>query len=116
MNKSTLIALVAASYPQLTLRDTDASVNVLIGEIAAAVLRGQRVEIRGFGSFFTISRPARVGRNPKTGEKVRVCAKQIPQFRCSKQMSILIQKKRPTVVDASCSGTPGDGVIFLAAH
>lgn len=86
MTKSELIASLAGKFPQLTAKDAEVAVNVLLDAIATALAKGDRVEIRGFGSFSLNYRPPRVGRNPKSGERVEVVAKYVPHFKAGKEM------------------------------
>ena len=80
MTKSELVARLAAANPHLYQRDVERIVITIFEEIAAALARGDRVELRGFGAFSVKKRGARVGRNPRTGEAVDVIAKHIPYF------------------------------------
>ena len=75
MTRSGLIQRLAAANPSLYARDIERIVDVVFGQIGSALARGDRVELRGFGAFSTRSRPARVGRNPRTGAKVAVPGK-----------------------------------------
>ncbi|OXR49644.1 MULTISPECIES: integration host factor subunit beta [unclassified Pusillimonas] len=86
MTKSELIAILASRYPQLALRDTDLAVKTVLDAMAQALSNGQRIEIRGFGSFSLSTRSPRVGRNPKSGEKVMVPGKQVPHFKAGKEL------------------------------
>ena len=86
MIKSELVARLAAANPHLFQRDVERVVNTIFDEVAAALERGDRVELRGFGAFSVKHRPARIGRNPRTGEAVEVAAKFIPFFKCGKEM------------------------------
>jgi len=86
VTKSELIAALAARYPQLAARDTDDAVKTLLNALTRALASGQRVEIRGFGSFSLSQRAPRIGRNPKSGEKVRVPGKQVPHFKAGKEL------------------------------
>jgi integration host factor subunit beta len=72
MTKSDLIAELARRFPQLVAKDADMSVKMILDAMAEALARGDRIEIRGFGSFALNYRPPRVGRNPKSGDKVEV--------------------------------------------
>lgn len=72
MTRSDLVARLAARFDQLTHRDVESSVNVILDAMSDTLLRGQRIEIRGFGSFAVKHSPARIGRNPRTGESVSV--------------------------------------------
>lgn len=86
MTKSELIDRLAARFPQLIAKDTDLAVNVLLDAMTNALARGERIEIRGFGSFALNYRPPRLGRNPKSGEKVEVPAKHVPHFKAGKEL------------------------------
>jgi len=86
VTKSELITLLANRFPQFALRDVDLSVNVLLDSMTEALVQGQRIEIRGFGSFTVSTRAARVGRNPRSGEKVHVPAKRVPHFKAGKEL------------------------------
>lgn len=86
MTKSELIARLAAANPHLYQRDVERIVTTIIEEISAALARGDRVELRGFGAFSVKQRGSRVGRNPRTGEAVRVSSKYIPYFKTGKQL------------------------------
>ena len=72
MIKSELVQRLAARNPHLYQRDIENIVDAILGEIAGALSRGDRVELRGFGAFSTKQRQARTGRNPRTGDKVPV--------------------------------------------
>lgn len=86
MTKSELIAALAARYPQLAARDTDYAVKTMLDAMTQALASGQRIEIRGFGSFSLSQRSPRVGRNPKSGEQVLVPGKQVPHFKAGKEL------------------------------
>lgn len=86
MNKSELIYKLAARFPQLVAKDADFAVKVILDAMMAALGRGDRTEIRGFGSFDLNYRPPRTGRNPKSGEKVKVAAKYVPHFKAGKDL------------------------------
>ncbi|MBK8174957.1 MAG: integration host factor subunit beta [Rhodospirillales bacterium] len=86
MTRSELIAHLAATNPHLYQRDVERIVTTIFEEISAALARGDRVELRGFGAFSVKQRGARVGRNPRTGESVSVTAKHIPYFKTGKQL------------------------------
>ncbi|CAM3973244.1 integration host factor subunit beta [Bordetella tumulicola] len=86
MTKSELIAALAARYPQLAARDTDYAVKTMLDAMAQALASGQRIEIRGFGSFSLSQRSPRIGRNPKSGEQVLVPGKQVPHFKAGKEL------------------------------
>ena len=86
MTKSELIARLAERFPQLAVNDADFAVKVILDAMSAALARGDRIEIRGFGSFALNYRPPRVGRNPKSGEKVHVPEKYVPHFKAGKEL------------------------------
>jgi integration host factor subunit beta len=86
MTKSELILKLAERFPQLVVKDADFAVNMMLEAMANALVNGDRIEIRGFGSFALNYRPPRVGRNPKSGEKVEVQAKWVPHFKAGKEL------------------------------
>ena len=86
MTKSELIARLAERFPQLVAKDADFAVKMMLDAMSEALVRGDRIEIRGFGSFALNYRPPRVGRNPKSGEKVSVPAKWVPHFKAGKEL------------------------------
>ena len=86
MIKSELVARLAQRYPHLYHRDVERIVSTVLDEITAALSTGQRVEIRGFGAFSVKVRPGRTGRNPRTGEPVKVDEKRAPVFRTGKEL------------------------------
>jgi integration host factor subunit beta len=86
MTKSELIARLAEANPHLYQRDVERIVTTIFDEIATALARGDRVELRGFGAFSVKRREARQGRNPRTGEQVAVTEKAVPFFKTGKQL------------------------------
>lgn len=86
MTKSELIARLAERFPQLVAKDADLSVKMILDAMSEALAKGDRIEIRGFGSFSLNYRPPRLGRNPKTGAKVEVPAKHVPHFKAGKEL------------------------------
>lgn len=86
MTKSELIARLAEANPHLYQRDVERIVTTIFDEIATALARGDRVELRGFGAFSVKRRDARSGRNPRTGEQVDVTEKAVPFFKTGKQL------------------------------
>ena len=86
MTKSELIQYLAERNPNLYLRDIEKIVETIFEEITAALARGDRVELRGFGAFSVKEREARTGRNPRTGESVSVSAKRTPFFKAGKDL------------------------------
>ena len=86
MTKSELIARLAESYTQLVAKDAEFAVKAILDAMANALANGQRIEIRGFGSFALNVRPPRIGRNPKSGDKVMVQEKRVPHFKPGKEL------------------------------
>ena len=86
MIKSELVQRIVEQNPHLYQRDVEKIVNSILGEIVIALARGDRVEMRGFGVFSVKHRPARVGRNPRTGNQVAVDRKAVPFFKAGKEM------------------------------
>ncbi|RFC37281.1 MAG: integration host factor subunit beta [Candidatus Nitrotoga sp. SPKER] len=86
MTRSDLIEKLAERYPQLLAKDADLAVKVILDAMAETLARGGRIEIRGFGSFALNYRPPRIGRNPKSGDKVQVPAKYVPHFKAGKEL------------------------------
>lgn len=86
MIKSELVQRIAERNPHLYQRDVEHIVNAVLDEIIAALAAGNRVELRGFGAFSVKNRPARTGRNPRTGQKVSVTEKNVPFFKTGKEM------------------------------
>lgn len=94
MIKSELIARLAEAYPNLFHKDVERIVNTVFDEIAAALSRGDRVELRGFGAFSVRHRPARDGRNPRTGAPVSVKEKYVPFFKTGKELRERVDASR----------------------
>jgi integration host factor subunit beta len=86
MTKSDLIAKLAARYPQLVAKDAELAVKMILDAMASNLAKGNRIEIRGFGSFGLNYRPPRTGRNPKSGAKVFVPEKYVPHFKAGKEL------------------------------
>ncbi|MSP83780.1 MAG: integration host factor subunit beta [Alphaproteobacteria bacterium] len=86
MTKSQLIQVLANSNPHLFQRDVERIVNTIFDEIAKALEAGDRVEMRGFGTFSLRRRAARTGRNPRTGDAVSVPEKSLPFFKTGKEL------------------------------
>ena len=89
MTKADLVEEVA-KVTELTRKDSEVIVDTLLESVIKALKAGDKLEVRGFGSFRVRQRNARVGRNPKTGEKVEVPAKRVPYFKPSKELKDLI--------------------------
>lgn len=94
MTRSDLIEHLGGQFSQLTQRDVEQSVLAILDSISAALAQGQRVEIRGFGSFSVTHRKPRMGRNPRSGAAVSVPEKKVPHFKPGKLLrESLIQQK-----------------------
>lgn len=90
MLRSELVILLSEEHPHLPLKRVEQAVDVIFEEISAALERGDRVELRGFGAFSVRHRDARMGRNPRTGESVPVPAKKVPFFKAGKELRMRI--------------------------
>jgi integration host factor subunit beta len=86
MTKSELIERIACVQHQLSAKDVELAVKMMLDQMAEALADGDRIEIRGFGSFSLHFRPPRLGRNPKTGEKVELAGKFVPHFKPGKEL------------------------------
>ena len=107
MIKSQLMLRVASQNPHLFQRDVEKVVDAVLDEIVAALARGDRVELRGFGTFAAKVRGGRVGRNPKTGATVHVPEKNIPVFRQGHEIRKRLNPVAPMAVSpaqTSCVG------------
>lgn len=86
MTKSELIERIVNHQGQLSSRDVELAIKTMLEQMAHALAAGERIEIRGFGSFSLHYRAPRVGRNPKTGESVRLGGKYVPHFKPGKEL------------------------------
>jgi integration host factor subunit beta len=86
MTRSDLVEELAARFAQLTHRDAELAVKTVLDAISDALVKGHRIEIRGFGSFSINRRPPRVGRNPRSGESVHIPEKRVPHFKPGKAL------------------------------
>ena len=93
MTRSQLIMQLAEQNPHLYHRDVERIVSTIFEEISAALARGERVELRGFGAFSVKQRAARVSRNPRTGEAVQVASKRLPYFKTGKELRERLNSK-----------------------
>ncbi len=94
MTKSELIARLATRFPQLVAKDADFAVKMMLDAMSEALAKGDRIEIRGFGSFALNYRPPRTGRNPKSGDKVSVPEKWVPHFKAGKELRERVDEAR----------------------
>lgn len=101
MTRSDLVAVLTERFGQLTQRDSELAVKLILDAMSDALARGHRIEIRGFGSFSVSRRPPRLGRNPRSGERVPVPEKLVPHFKPGKALR--------EAVDAGLPAGPGPG-------
>ena len=104
MTRSDLVEELANRFSQLTHRDAEFAVKAILDAMNDALVRGHRIEIRGFGSFSLSERAPRVGRNPKSGEQVMVPGKQVPHFKAGKEL----RERVDLNADDSASSASGD--------
>ena len=97
MTRSDLIAALASRFTHLTAKDAEIVVKEILDAIGNSLAHGDGVEIRGFGSFSLNYRPARKGRNPKSGEAVSVPAKYVPHFKAGKEMRERVEESAKPV-------------------
>lgn len=93
MLRSELVERLQAEFAHLRLSEIEAAVDALLDAIAAAMIEGRRVELRGFGAFSTRVREARTGRNPRTGASVKVAAKRVPFFKPGKELRAHVNRE-----------------------
>lgn len=86
MTKSDLIEILSEKQSLLNYRDVELAVKLILEQMSDSLSRGDRIEIRGFGSFTLHHRPARIGRNPKSGESVKLEEKYVPHFKPGKEL------------------------------
>jgi integration host factor subunit beta len=86
ITRSELVELLSSKFPQLLPKDVELVVKTLLDAMTNALVEGKRIELRGVGSFVLHHRPARVGRNPKSGEQVLIPEKKVPHFKPGKEL------------------------------
>jgi len=102
MTKSELIEVIAREQSHLAYKDVELAVKCMIEQMSQALATGNRIEIRGFGSFSLHYRPPRIGRNPKTGEAVQLAGKYVPHFKPGKELRERVNKNyQPPQEEAS---------------
>ncbi len=116
MTKSELIARLAERFPQLVAKDAEIAVKVILDAMTEALARGDRIEIRGFGSFSLNHRPPRVGRNPRSGERVEVPEKWVPHFKAGKELRERVDAADLTEVMSASNETEEVPVFAVAAQ
>jgi len=93
MTRSDIVEELAARFAQLTHRDAESAVKTILDAMSDALVRGNRIEIRGFGSFSVSRRPPRIGRNPRSGERVQVPEKRVPHFKPGKALREAVDER-----------------------
>jgi integration host factor subunit beta len=116
MTKSELIARLAERFPQLVAKDAELAVKVILDAMTEALARGDRIEIRGFGSFSLNHRPPRIGRNPRSGERVDVPEKWVPHFKAGKELRERVDEADLTKVASASNESEGAPVFAVAAQ
>ena len=91
MTKSELIELLSKQQPHLKADDVDLAVKTILEMMSTSLAEGNRIEIRGFGSFSLHYRPARTGRNPKTGEEIPITARRVVTFHASQKLKGMVE-------------------------
>jgi len=99
ITRSELVDLLAEQFPQLLPKDVELAVKTLLDTMTGSLSKGKRIELRGVGSFVLHQRPARVGRNPKSGEQVLIPEKKVPHFKPGKELRERVDYKAKTVKD-----------------
>ena len=121
MTKSELIEILAAKHSHLNHKDVELAVKSLIEQMSQSLSTGNRIEIRGFGSFSLHYRPPRMGRNPKTGDAVALAAKYVPHFKPGKELRERVNiyarqdasaDTAPKSPDESSTAPAGEGSLF----
>ncbi len=93
MTRSDLVEELAARFSQLTHRDAELAVKTILDAMNDALVRGRRIEIRGFGSFSINHRPPRMGRNPRNGDSVAIPEKRVPHFKPGKALREAVDQR-----------------------
>lgn len=101
MTRSDLVEELAARFSQLTQRDAEFAVKAILDAMNEALIRGHRIEIRGFGSFSVSYRPPRMGRNPRSGESVAIPEKRVPHFKPGKALRLAVDLRTDELVQSS---------------
>ena len=103
MTRSDLVEELANRFGQLTHRDAEYAVKTILDAVSDALVRGHRIEIRGFGSFSVNRRPPRMGRNPRSGESVAIPEKRVPHFKPGKALREAVDARTETLLTAQAS-------------
>jgi len=103
MTRSDLVQALAERFSQLTHRDAEFAVKTILDAMNDALVRGHRIEIRGFGSFSINRRPPRMGRNPRSGERVAIPEKRVPHFKPGKALREAVDRRTHEMQEAGGS-------------
>jgi len=101
MTRSDIVEELAARFSQLTQRDAEFAVKTILDAMNDALVRGHRIEIRGFGSFSVNHRPPRMGRNPRSGESVAIPEKRVPHFKPGKALRHAVDQRTQEMTQSS---------------
>ena len=110
MTKSQLIELLSARHSQLAPKDAELAVKTMLDAMSQTLATGNRIEIRGFGSFSINRRPPRLGRNPRSGESVQIPEKRVPHFKPGKALREAVDKRTAEMEEKAppATGTLGN--------
>ena len=108
MTKSELIEALARRQTHLAFADVEMAVKSVIEQMSQALAQGERIEVRGFGSFALHFRPPRMGRNPKTGEAVALPGKHVPHFKPGKALREAVDLLPPAALPSASKTAPVD--------
>ena len=103
MTRSDLVEELAARFSQLAHRDAEHAVKTLLDAMSDTLVRGNRIEIRGFGSFSINRRPPRMGRNPHSGESVAIPEKRVPHFKPGKALREAVEARTGELLKVTLS-------------
>ncbi len=103
MTRSDLVEELAARFSQLAHRDAEHAVKTLLDAMSDTLVRGNRIEIRGFGSFSINRRPPRMGRNPRSGESVAIPEKRVPHFKPGKALREAVEARTGELLKVTLS-------------
>lgn len=104
MTRSDLVEELAERFGQLTHKDAESAVKAILDAMSEAMVRGHRIEIRGFGSFSINRRPPRMGRNPRSGQSVAIPEKRVPHFKTGKALRQAVDERTQAMTKGSEPG------------
>ena len=94
MTKNDLIKKLQEELKSYSLQDVTYAVNIIFDSMINAIKRGERIELRGFGSFVVRERKPRLGRNPKSGAEVKLAERKVPFFKTGKELRLMVNNKK----------------------